>query len=192
LLNNKQAFFLFNLTRNIKMERLWSPWRSKYIGSFKDNQSKNESDDCFACMAINSSLEKDEQNLVVCRRELVSVMLNKYPYNNGHLLVLPNAHKAEMSQLSKDEKLQLWDTVDMAVEVIKAVYSPQGYNIGANVGKAAGAGLPGHLHFHILPRWAGDTNFTTTLADFKVISQGLEETYMKTRSEFMKILGNEA
>lgn len=161
---------------------MWSPWRSKYIGSFK---GKDKIEECFVCNAIANPNE-DEENLVLARFDNSIVMMNKYPYNNGHLLITPLEHKGTLSELSKETRLEIMEVINICSMVINEVFSPQGYNVGLNAGAAAGAGLPDHLHFHIVPRWSGDTNFTAVIADYKVINESMEETRDKLKNVFTK------
>lgn len=154
------------------MEKLWSPWRSKYIESFK-NETGDEG--CVFCSAVLQDIS-DEKSLVVYRGEKLFIVLNLYPYNNGHLMVVPNRHISDISDLDADEKVEMMDLVQKAVNGLRKTCSPHGFNVGANIGKAAGAGIDTHLHFHIVPRWSGDTNFMPTLGEVKIISQDLLDT----------------
>jgi ATP adenylyltransferase len=120
---------------------------------------------------------EDRANLVAKRTPLSVVFLNRYPYNNGHLLIAPNAHKANLDDLTKEELLDSQETIRLCVRTLGELMHPDGYNVGLNLGRAAGAGLPGHLHWHIVPRWNGDTNFMPILADVKVIVQSLDALY---------------
>jgi ATP adenylyltransferase len=153
------------------MEILWSPWRSKYIESFKEEKDNEQ---CFVCAAIENPAE-DAERLVVYRSPFSIVIMNKYPYNAGHLLVCPLKHSATLDSLSTDELLDLIQTVRLSVNVLEKAMSPHGFNIGINVGRVAGAGLPEHIHFHVIPRWNGDTSFISVISDTKVISQSMEE-----------------
>ncbi len=164
------------------MEQLWSPWRSKYIGSFK---GKDKIEECFVCHAI-SNPETDNENLLVARFDYSIIMMNKYPYNNGHLLITPIEHKGKLNELSAECRAEIMEVINLTTKVIDDVYSPQGYNVGLNAGAAAGAGLPDHLHFHIVPRWRGDTNFTAVVSDFKVINESMEESRAKLKEAFTK------
>lgn len=152
------------------MERLWAPWRMTYIGGIPDHRSR-----CFLCDIVAGS--DDAANLVVERRERTFVVLNRFPYNNGHTLVCPRAHKATLDELSDEEHLELMQATRDMVALLTRVMHPDGFNIGLNLGLAAGAGLPGHLHMHIVPRWNGDTNFMPVLGDVKVIPQALEDLH---------------
>ena len=149
------------------MERLWAPWRMTYISGIPNGS------DCFLC-DIHSGGD-DAANLVVERREHVFVVLNRFPYNNGHTLVCPAAHKAALAELSDDEMLALMQATRDTVALLERVMHAQGFNIGVNLGHVSGAGLPGHVHMHIVPRWSGDTNFMPVLGDVKVIPQALED-----------------
>ena len=164
------------------MEQLWSPWRSKYIGSFK---GKDKIEECFVCHGIHNPAE-DEDNLLVARFEHSIVMMNRYPYNSGHLLITPIEHKGTLAELSAECRAEIMEVINISTKVIDDVYSPQGYNVGLNAGAAAGAGLPDHLHFHIVPRWRGDTNFTAVISDFKVINESMEESRDKLKQAFTK------
>lgn len=167
------------------MKQLWAPWRSKYIQSFTEDNEMPKSD-CFFCDAAKSN--EDEKHLVVHKGEYVFVILNRYPYNTGHIMVTPLRHCHEFDKLSKEEAEELMLLLQISTKVLNIVYKPDGINIGANLGESAGAGVPGHLHFHLLPRWRGDTNFLPVIAETKVISESLEETWQKLSKEFLKQL----
>jgi ATP adenylyltransferase len=152
------------------MDRLWAPWRLSYVASAKP---PTQDEPCFICRALAE--QDDRANLVAWRGSRCIVVLNRFPYNNGHLLIAPNAHKAELHELDADEILQTQQAVARMVTVLRDLMKPDGFNIGLNLGKPAGAGLPGHLHWHIVPRWSGDTNFMPVLADTRVIVQSLEQ-----------------
>lgn len=166
------------------MEVLWSPWRSKYIETFKD-ESKTE--ECFLCNAANSP-EKDKELLVVARAENCFAILNRYPYNNGHVLIAPYRHVGEIELLSDEELFDMMKFVKRGVKALQEEFNPHGYNIGINLGRVAGAGLPGHIHIHIVPRWNGDTSFTAVLSDIKVVSQSLEDTQEILSNIFANII----
>ncbi len=154
------------------MDRLWAPWRLSYVASAKP---PGEHDGCFICQGLAE--KKDRENLIAWRGSHSTVVLNRFPYNNGHLLVAPNAHKAELGELSPQETLEIQDTLARLVGILRDMMKPEGFNIGMNVGRVAGAGLPGHLHWHLVPRWNGDTNFMPILTDTRVIVQSLDEFY---------------
>jgi len=166
------------------MEKLWSPWRSNYIDSFK---TKKESDECVFCEAAKNSIEKDE-SLIVFKNELCYAMLNLYPYNSGHLMIIPYRHQSDMSNLSEEEMDEMMRTVQLSMKALDAVMKPQGFNFGANLGKAAGAGIDTHLHFHVVPRWNGDINFMPAIGEVKIISQDLLETKKKLIKAFEQLL----
>jgi ATP adenylyltransferase len=153
------------------MEPLWAPWRLSYVTVAKPGPG----DDCFICRAAAAT--EDRANHVVLRTEQALVILNRFPYNNGHLLVCPRAHKAGLAELSDAEALDLQRALARMTTVLDETMRPDGYNVGLNLGRSAGAGLPGHLHWHLVPRWNGDTNFMPVLADVRVIVQSLDALY---------------
>lgn len=155
----------------MSQEQIWAPWRLDYIV----NSQRHDRGGCFLCDAF--AARQDRENLVLVRTALSATVLNRYPYNNGHLLVAPLAHKATLADLGDDELLDGTQVLRRMIGVLDQVLEPQGYNVGLNLGKVAGAGLPGHLHWHVVPRWSGDTNFMPVLADVNVIPQSLEALY---------------
>ncbi|HRP02634.1 MAG TPA: HIT domain-containing protein [Candidatus Kapabacteria bacterium] len=167
------------------MEHLWSPWRSKYISTFKDDDNRKEGN-CFICDAINAN-EFNDDNLVVFKNDLLIVLLNKYPYNAGHILIAPTEHIGSIEGLKIEVMNEINIYIKHSIAILDKLYKPQGYNIGVNIGRVAGAGLPDHIHYHIVPRWAGDTNFVTTISDIKVISEQIEEARINIANEFEKI-----
>ncbi len=150
------------------MKRIWAPWRMPYILDSKQPG-------CFLCDMIQE--DRDRDNLMLLRGEHAFIVMNKYPYNNGHLMVAPYRHISTMEALNDEESLALMNLTRMAVRVLQSVVKAEGLNIGINLGKVAGAGLEEHLHMHIVPRWHGDTNFMPVLADTKVMPQALFELY---------------
>lgn len=154
------------------MEKMWSPWRSSYIESFK---TKSEKEECIFCAAEHQDIS-DNESLVVHKADNIFVVLNLYPYNNGHLMIVPYRHICTLDDLTDEENTEIMKFVKICSKAISEVMSPHGFNIGANIGKAAGAGIDTHLHFHIVPRWNGDTNFMPVLGEVKVISQDLLRT----------------
>lgn len=159
-----------------------SPWRMEYIDTFKNEDNKPKKV-CFFCEALES-VGHEKELLVITRREHCFVMLNKFPYNNGHTLIAPNRHIGTLEELTDDEMTELTFLVRETQVALGKMYCPHGYNIGINLGRAAGAGVPGHLHYHIVPRWNGDTSFTAVFADTKIVSQSLQET-QRQLSELM-------
>ena len=158
------------------METNFAPWRLGYIKSDKNEEG------CVFCRAFEDQPSFD--NLVIFRNELVAVMLNRFPYNNGHILVVPHSHKDSLTMLEKEEQHALSDAVALCESAIRSCYSPDGINIGMNLGQAAGAGIVDHLHYHILPRWHGDTNYVTVIGELRVIPEDLESSYNHLRNFF--------
>lgn len=153
-------------------ERLWAPWRLTYIEAAKDNGSSG------GCIFVDMPADnQDRKNLILFRGRLAFVMLNAFPYTNGHLMVAPYKHTANLSELDDNELLEINQLVRNACGWITKAYRPDGFNIGVNLGEAAGAGIPTHVHWHIVPRWNGDTNFMTTIGEVRVLPQSLEESY---------------
>ena len=161
------------------MERLWSPWRAKYIASGVDSQVEG----CVFCR-IASDPEHDETNYVLHRAEHAFIVLNLYPYITGHLMVVPYLHTGEFDSLPKEISDELMDLAKRSQTALREVYSPSGFNLGMNLGTAAGAGITDHLHLHLLPRWSGDTNFMTTVGEARVLPENLEATYAKLHPKF--------
>jgi ATP adenylyltransferase len=154
------------------MDQLWAPWRLSYVATAKPPTAD---DLCFICRGLEE--RDDRANLIAWRGPRSVVVLNRFPYNNGHLLVAPRAHKAGLNDLSPEELLETMETLRRCVGVLDGLMRPDGYNVGLNLGAAAGAGLPGHLHWHLVPRWTGDTNFMPIMANVKVIVQSLDALY---------------
>lgn len=150
------------------MRRLWAPWRQEYLES--------EDKSCIFCTIPRKSSSEDRKNLLLLRGKVSFILLNKYPYNSGHLMVSPYRHITELSSMDRDEILEVADLLKLSCQLLKDEFSPDGFNIGANIGHASGAGYE-HLHFHVVPRWNGDTNFMPIVADTKVLPEHLEVTY---------------
>jgi len=159
------------------VKELWAPWRMEYILA-----NNKEHDGCFLCEKAAAS--KDEENYVLYRGQYNFVILNAYPYNIGHLMVAPYRHGGDMDDLTKDEMAEHLQIVNKSLGVLRKALEAQGFNIGMNIGKVAGAGLADHLHNHIVPRWEGDTNFMPVIADIKVVPEGLKATYDKLKGFF--------
>jgi ATP adenylyltransferase len=153
------------------MKVLWAPWRMGYI------LSNDKDNGCIFCPGKDRS--KDEERLILHVGPRSMVMMNRYPYNNGHLLVAPVKHAGDLEQLNNKEGLDLLFMVRKTVEILKEVMKPEGFNVGLNLGRVAGAGMEEHMHFHVVPRWNGDTNFMTILGDVRVIPEHIRETYKK-------------
>jgi len=160
------------------MRYLWAPWRMDYILGKKKKG-------CFFCKKLEE--KKSKRTLILCQGEYVFVVMNKYPYNNGHLMVVPKRHCRDLEQLDNRELKELFDLLKASVRVLKASFHPHGFNIGMNIGRMGGAGED-HLHLHIVPRWAGDTNFMPVIGETKIIPEYLERTYQKLHSAFTDLL----
>lgn len=167
------------------MDKLWSPWRSKYIESFKDD-ARMESDKSLFTRIINQN--NDKENYLLHRGRTCFIIMNLYPYNSGHLLIIPYKEAKDLSELDKDTWLELFEFIDLGCKILDDALKPHGFNIGANMGRVAGAGVDNHIHFHIVPRWNGDTNFMPVLNEVKVISEAMNETYDKLRKSLEKFL----
>lgn len=163
------------------MDKLWAPWRMTYI---REALSGNPDDACVLCEIGKASPERDEENLVLARGEHAFVVMNKFPYTNGHLMVTPYVHVAEVAELVDECLVGLWRLTQHSLEALRRAAAPDGFNIGANLGRVAGAGIEKHFHLHVVPRWSGDTNFMPVLADTKIISQALEETWRELRKHW--------
>ncbi len=155
------------------MERLWAPWRIGYILSDK------KEDGCVFCNALRSN--NDEEKFVLYRSKHSFIIMNLYPYNAGHLMVVPNRHINSPLSLAEEEQTDMFKLVNKSIEAIQKTMNPEGFNLGMNLGRTAGAGIDDHIHIHIVPRWNGDTNFMSTVSDTKVISEALKETYNKLK-----------
>lgn len=153
------------------MDRIWAPWRKRYILGHERTPG------CFFCRDRRSPLKKDKKNLLLHRSRHTLLLLNRFPYTNGHLMLAPNRHVASLEHLGNEERLDLLRLLDKALELLRQALRPQGFNVGLNLGLAGGAGIPGHVHLHVVPRWLGDTNFMPVLTGTKVISDSLEATY---------------
>lgn len=159
------------------MERLYSPWRSKYIESFSN--SEHDKNFCVLCEAFRA--QDDDGHRIVTRGKLCFVIMNLYPYNSGHLLIVPFRHIPSIIDLTAEESLEVMVLIKRMMNALQQVSHPDGFNIGSNVGRNAGAGIDQHIHFHIVPRWNGDTNFMPVLADTKLISEDLDLTLQRLR-----------
>ena len=161
-----------------RVERIWAPWRLEYV---KD-ASKDAGDECIFCAAM--ARDDDEASLIVHRSERCFVILNKYPYTNGHLMLAPFEHLATIQRLDVPTVGELMALAQRAMTVLEDEYRPHGYNVGFNQGRVAGAGVAHHIHLHVVPRWGGDTNFMPVLGDTRVMAQTLEQTYAALRGRF--------
>jgi ATP adenylyltransferase len=161
------------------MKHLWSPWRMEYILNHLGHSG------CIFCQALASS--DDASALVVCRAPQAFVLLNRFPYTSGHLMVVPNVHAATLEEVPLEALAQVMALSQTALRALRRAYAPQGFNLGVNLGESAGAGVADHVHLHIVPRWSGDTNFMATLADTRVLPETLPETYRRLRQAWQEI-----
>ena len=165
------------------MKAIWAPWRMEYIRQPK-------TDGCFLCDIFNGTADRD--NLVLRRGRVCALVMNRYPYNNGHLMVAPYRHVADLAALSDEERLEMMRLLDEGVRALKRAIRPDGFNLGINLGRVAGAGLDTHLHTHIVPRWNGDTNFMPVVGNVRVLPEALDITWEKVRAAFEAVLAEDA
>ncbi len=170
------------------MQRMYSPWREVYMQSFKDENSSGSSG-----KSIFSDIppEEDEKHFVLHRARKSFVIMNLYPYNCGHLMVVPFMQTPEFSELDSETRLEVMDLTDLCMKALKATLRPHGFNLGANLGRIAGGSVDNHIHFHIVPRWDGDTNFMPVLADAKVLSNDMVQLYKNLKKAFAKLLAEQ-
>jgi len=161
------------------MKLLWSPWRMEYI------QNHSRQTGCIFCQALASP--DDAASLLLHRAQHAFVILNRFPYTSGHLMVVPNLHVAALEEVPLEALSQVMALTQTALKALRRVYDPQGFNLGANLGESAGAGVADHVHLHVVPRWAGDTNFMATLAQTRVLPENLEETYRRLSRAWQEI-----
>jgi len=161
------------------MEHLWTPWRSTYMKSKKDVGV------CVFCRAGSANAD-DEENLVVLRARFSFILLNRYPYTTGHLMIAPFQHAARLQEIPEETALEMMHLARRAEAVLQEAYNPDGLNIGLNLGEAAGAGIEQHLHLHALPRWKGDANFMTSIGETRIIPELLGDTYKKLKTGFLE------
>lgn len=162
-------------------EQLWAGWRNAYVREATEAERRGTDDVCVFC-AIAQSGDPSPENGMVWRGRLTFAVLNAYPYASGHLLVLPLRHLSELEELTEEESAELWASTRATARALSTAYGPDGINIGANLGRAAGAGIPRHLHLHVVPRWSGDTNFMTSIAGVRVIPETLAGAWEKVRA----------
>jgi ATP adenylyltransferase len=156
------------------MEILYTPWRMKYITSVR-----NKKEGCVFCAALNESPEHDRENYLVYRAKMAFAVMNLYPYNPGHLMILPYAHIATLSDIPFDVQVEMIALTSYFTELLSQLMRPDGFNIGLNIGRAAGAGIDDHLHMHIVPRWNGDSNFMPVIGETRLLPEELTDTYDK-------------
>jgi ATP adenylyltransferase len=159
------------------MNYLWSPWRMKYI-------EKHEKES--GCVFCNAQAKADSaENLIAFRGQSAYVILNRYPYTSGHLMVIPFVHVSNLEELNAETRAEMMELASRCTTILRKTYRTQSFNMGINIGEAAGAGVLGHVHIHIVPRWAGDTNFITTTGETRVLPEALEDTYKRVREGFL-------
>jgi len=162
------------------MKHIWSPWRMNYI------MNHEPSLDCVFCKALEE--EDSSKNLIVFRGHSVFLILNRYPYTSGHVMAVPYAHVPSLEALTADARAEMMEVATAATQVLQEIYHPQGFNLGINLGEAAGAGIASHVHFHIVPRWSGDSNFMTSVAGTRVLPEDIEETYRRIRETWARLI----
>ena len=167
------------------MEKIYAPWRDKYVTKTVKEKSNEErlQEACVFCEQLEKN--DDDKFFILKRFKKTFVMFNRYPYNGGHLMVLPIAHKGTLSACTAEERAELMEGVNLCVEILSEEIHPQGFNVGINIGKAGGGGIPSHLHIHVLPRWEGDTNFMSLLCDTKPVSTTLPELFEQLKKRFL-------
>lgn len=165
------------------MKKMYAPWRSNYTTTKAHTKKEGiHEDECVFCEQFAEN--NDAHHFILKRYAYTAVLLNKFPYNAGHLLIIPFAHKATLDQLSKAARTELMELITQSSHIVRTTLKADGVNIGLNIGKDAGSSIPSHLHFHVLPRWKGDTNFLPTLADTKQISVDLHDVYKQLKKVF--------
>jgi len=162
-------------------QNLWAPWRMEYIRSLREDLDNG----CFLCRYAGNP-DADTANHVLKRTATSMVLLNRFPYSNGHLLIAPRAHKAQLAELTADETVDLMRLISDGMSALRTCMHAQGFNIGMNLGHCAGAGLPDHLHWHVVPRWSGDTNYMSVIGDVRVIPDSLEANFRALREQLMQ------
>ena len=158
------------------MKHIWAPWRIKFI------QRTEKDSGCIFCNAL--AKPDNPENLVIYRGERIFVILNRYPYTSGHVMVVPKEHVPSYMDLDRETRCDLMEGINAATRVITEVYYADGFNVGANIGSAAGAGVTGHVHFHVVPRWGGDANYMSTVGEVRVIPESLEDTYQRLKEKW--------
>ena len=167
------------------MKRMWSPWRSAYIETFKSPPKKKSKKSIFT-LALEEN--EDDKHFIIWRGKYCFVIMNLYPYNNGHLMVVPHAHVASLTELAPSQRAELGELTMHCEQVLRHAMRPDGFNIGLNLGSAAGAGIAEHLHVHIVPRWEGDTNYMTVVGEIRVMPQHIDHTYALLVPYFQTLL----
>ncbi|MCB9357051.1 MAG: HIT domain-containing protein [Calditrichaeota bacterium] len=164
------------------MDRLWAPWRMNYIA---ETVKQEQPEGCVFCKMLEES--QDENNLILRRGKLCFIVMNLFPYNTGHLMVIPQRHTGDFGSLSPDEHQELGRLLDVSRLILNECFTPHGFNIGMNIGRAAGAGILDHLHYHVVPRWNGDSNFMNAVGETKVLSESLPESFRRLRDALKRL-----
>jgi len=164
------------------MEHLWAPWRMDYI---QGHAGRPPGDECVFCWASRQP-QDGPHNLIVFRGRANYVILNRFPYTGGHLMIVPYVHVDDLTRLDPAARAEMMELASEAVNILRAEYHPQGFNLGMNLGRVAGAGIADHVHLHVVPRWAGDTNFMTTVGQVRVLPEALEQTYTRLRAAWQR------
>lgn len=160
------------------LDYIWSPWRMKYI------QNKQREEGCIFCNRLQHT--NGVENLIVYRGKYSYVILNRYPYTSGHLMVVSFEHQPTLELLTQEARAEMMELLSYSLEVLKVVYQPHGFNIGANIGEAGGAGIAEHVHLHVVPRWYGDTNFISSVGETRILPEDLSETYRRVKDAWKK------
>ena len=163
------------------METLWAPWRMEYILG----ENKKEKPGCIFCNRLRRS--QDQKDLILMRSKNAAVIMNRFPYNNGHLMVMPNRHIGDLQKLNAREIAEIHKLLSLSLDAMNKEIRPDGFNIGLNLGKVAGAGVADHIHWHIVPRWSGDTNFMPVISETKVMPEHLQSVYLRLRRAFVEV-----
>lgn len=162
---------------------LWAPWRSKYVKSFSKGREHT------GCIFCEAPKKRDEEALILHRGRKAYIIMNLYPYNAGHVMVVPYRHVASLEDLEDSELLELMKLVNLSMKALRRYAKPDGFNVGVNIGRAAGAGVDKHVHIHVVPRWIGDTNFMTVVAGTRVVSEDVRETYKGLKTIVAELTG---
>lgn len=161
------------------MDTIWAPWRMEYILKAEEGAEAP----CIFCNRIKQ--KSDKKNLILYRGQHSFIIMNRFPYNNGHLMIVPYRHSGDILKLHKEEECEMFQLIQISVQVLQAVMKPHGFNVGMNLGRVAGAGIEDHLHYHIVPRWNGDTNFMPIIGNTKVVSEALDQSYKKLKKAIL-------
>ncbi|WP_338599972.1 HIT domain-containing protein [Sulfolobus tengchongensis] len=164
------------------MDILWAPWRAKYIA----DSSKAKGGECLFCRVVKE--DNDQQNYIVYRSKYAFIILNAFPYNTAHVMIVPYRHLPSIELLTSEESLDVFNLVNLSIRAIREVYNPDGFNIGVNIGRVAGAGIESHVHVHVVPRWNGDSNFMPVIFNTKVMPETLDETFKKINVKINEIM----